>query len=67
MQVERAVVFAEREGFRALEIDIYRPDERVDGLRPLLVYVHGGGWRVRATAAGRRVRLAVGIVGSSSA
>ena len=45
VQVERAVVFAEREGFRALEIDIYRPDGG-DGGAPLLLYVHGGGWRV---------------------
>ena len=49
MRVERAIVFAEREGFRALELDVYRPSEPgqgPDGLRPLLVYVHGGGWRV---------------------
>jgi acetyl esterase/lipase len=55
MHEERAVVFAEREGFRALELDLYRPspdehrpspDQRSDKLRPLLVYVHGGGWRM---------------------
>ncbi len=38
-------MFAEREGFRALEVDVYRPSETVGGRRPLLVYVHGGGWR----------------------
>ncbi len=46
MQVERAIVFAEREGYRALELDVYRPDETSDGPRPLVHYVHGGGWRV---------------------
>jgi acetyl esterase/lipase len=47
--VEKAIVFAEREGFRALELDVYTPGERGDAAeepRPLLVYVHGGGWRV---------------------
>jgi acetyl esterase/lipase len=49
VRVDKAIVFAEREGFRALELDVYRPsehDEAPDGPRPLLVYVHGGGWRV---------------------
>ena len=49
MRVERAIVFAEREGFRALELDVYRPggpSQGADGPGPLLVYVHGGGWRV---------------------
>ena len=46
MHVEKAIVFAEREGFRALELDVYRPGESRDGTRPLLVYVHGGGWRL---------------------
>jgi acetyl esterase/lipase len=46
VQVERAIVYAEREGFRALELDVYRPDASPQAARPLLVYVHGGGWRV---------------------
>jgi acetyl esterase/lipase len=49
VHVEKAIVFAEREGFRALELDVYRPATPGDdagGSRPLLVYVHGGGWRV---------------------
>lgn len=47
MHVEKAIVFAEREGFRALELDLYRPDAHRQGnARPLLVYIHGGGWRV---------------------
>jgi acetyl esterase/lipase len=47
--VDKAIVYAEREGFRALEVDVYRPGEPGDPAeepRPLLVYVHGGGWRV---------------------
>jgi acetyl esterase/lipase len=46
VQVEKAIVYAEREGFRALELDVYRPGAAAEGARPLLVYVHGGGWRV---------------------
>jgi acetyl esterase/lipase len=49
VRVEQAIVFAEREGFRGLELDVYGPsgpDPAPDGRRPLLVYVHGGGWRV---------------------
>jgi acetyl esterase/lipase len=49
VHVDKAIVYAEREGFRALELDVYRssiPEGDSDGLRPLLVYVHGGGWRV---------------------
>lgn len=45
VNVEKAIVYAEREGYRALEIDIHRPTEPPAGPRPLLVYVHGGGWR----------------------
>jgi len=49
VHVEKAIVFAEREGFRALELDLYTPGtpgNDPDRLRPLLVYIHGGGWRV---------------------
>jgi acetyl esterase/lipase len=45
VDIDRAIVFAEREGFRALELDLYRPAGPSAGARPLLVYVHGGGWR----------------------
>ena len=45
MDIDRAIVFAEREGFRALELDLYRPADGSTEARPLLVYVHGGGWR----------------------
>lgn len=44
MIVERGIVFAERDGFRHLELDVYRP---VDAMGPLPVIhqIHGGGWR----------------------
>jgi acetyl esterase/lipase len=45
VQINRGIVYAEREGFRALELDVYWPTGPADGPRPLLVYVHGGGWR----------------------
>lgn len=44
--VERAIPFAEKEGFRHLEMDVYRSDAQGDARWPLLHYVHGGGWRV---------------------
>ena len=47
MQVEKAIVYAEREGFRALELDVYRPGASPAGARPLIVYVHGWPRRVR--------------------
>jgi acetyl esterase/lipase len=43
--VEPAIPFAEKDGYRFLEVDIHRPTEPTGPL-PLLVYVHGGGWRV---------------------
>lgn len=46
MHVDRAIIFAERDGYRALELDVYRPNEPSDDRHPLLIYVHGGGWRV---------------------
>jgi acetyl esterase/lipase len=44
--VDRAIAYAEKDGYRHLELDVYRP-EGSDGVPlPLLHYVHGGGWRV---------------------
>jgi len=43
--VEQAIPFSERDGYRFLELDIYRPETQTGSL-PLLHYVHGGGWRV---------------------
>ncbi|WP_068425911.1 alpha/beta hydrolase [Piscicoccus intestinalis] len=39
----QAIPFAEPEGYRPLELDLYRPDG--DGPWPLVVFLHGGGWR----------------------
>jgi acetyl esterase/lipase len=43
--VERGIVFAERDGYRFLELDLYRPAEQVAPL-PVLHQIHGGGWRM---------------------
>jgi acetyl esterase/lipase len=43
--VDRAIIYAEKEGFRALELDVHRPALAADPL-PVVLYVHGGGWRV---------------------
>jgi acetyl esterase/lipase len=42
---ERGIVFAEKEGYRFLELDVYRPDVVVGPL-PVLHQIHGGGWRL---------------------
>ena len=46
MEIDKAIVYAEREGFRALELDVYRGDAAPAAGAPLVVYLHGGGWRV---------------------
>jgi acetyl esterase/lipase len=42
--VERAIPYAEKEGYRFLEVDVHRPAGD-HGPLPLLHYIHGGGWR----------------------
>lgn len=47
VQVDRAIIYAEREGFRALELDVYRASSQpAVASVPAVVYIHGGGWRV---------------------
>ncbi len=46
VSVERAIPFAEKEGFRQLELDVYRSSAQGHQRWPLIHYVHGGGWRV---------------------
>jgi acetyl esterase/lipase len=42
----RDVRYAEVPGYRPLELDLYLPDgPEGDGPRPVIVHVHGGGWR----------------------
>lgn len=43
--VERGVIYAEIPGYRALELDVHR-DATADAPCPLLINIHGGGWRV---------------------
>ena len=45
MHVDRAVIFGEKDGFRALELDVYGARKSSEP-RPLVLYIHGGGWRV---------------------
>ena len=37
------VAYGEVPGYRPLELDLYLPE--VDGPAPVIVHVHGGGWR----------------------
>ena len=46
-QVRRAVTYAAPPGFRPLELDLHTP---AGGPAPLIVFVHGGGWRVGTRA-----------------
>jgi acetyl esterase/lipase len=55
MIADKAIVFAEREGFRALELDVYRAAGSATP-RPVVVFVHGGGWRVGHRRAPRETR-----------
>lgn len=41
--VERDLVYATR-GDRPMKLDLYRP-EKIDGPLPVVVWVHGGGWK----------------------
>ena len=56
LEVDKAIVFAEREGFRALELDLYRATGSGATSAPLIVFVHGGGWRVGHRRAPRETR-----------
>ncbi len=55
LDVDKAIVFAEREGYRALELDIYRDGDATSSV-PVVVFVHGGGWRVGHRRAPRETR-----------
>ena len=44
--VERGIVFAEKPGYRFLELDIHRPAVAPAEPLPVLHQIHGGGWRV---------------------
>ena len=44
--VLRDLVFAQHQGFRPLTLDLHLPADRQAGLLPVVVFVHGGGWRL---------------------
>jgi acetyl esterase/lipase len=56
LDTDKAIVFAEREGYRALELDIYRDGSSPASPLPVVVFVHGGGWRVGHRRAPRETR-----------
>lgn len=43
VRVERDICYGVVSGYRPLELDLYRPEP--DGQTPVIVHVHGGGWR----------------------
>ncbi len=56
LDVDKAIVFAEREGYRALELDVYRSASSSDAPLPVVVFIHGGGWSVGHRRAPRETR-----------
>ncbi len=54
MRVERGIVYAQIDGYRPLELDLYLPGDDHEHPLPILVFVHGGGWRVSSRTAGPR-------------
>lgn len=55
-QVERDVVYG-TVGDLKLLADVYQPAERSDALRPVVLLIHGGGWRGGDKQAGAEVAL----------
>ena len=45
MTCHRDIEYATVPGFRPLELDLYRPDSPGAGRVPVVIHVHGGGWR----------------------
>ncbi|HOZ46790.1 MAG TPA: alpha/beta hydrolase fold domain-containing protein [Candidatus Hydrogenedentes bacterium] len=45
IDIQRDVVFAEPEGV-TLGLNVYQPHDGGEGLRPGMVAIHGGGWRI---------------------
>jgi len=41
-----ALTYASEAGFRPLTLDLYLPPPRFEGPRPLVIFVHGGGWAI---------------------
>jgi acetyl esterase/lipase len=54
MTVDKNIIYNSPDGYRPLELDLYRPGTQFDRPLPLMIYVHGGGWRVSARHSGPR-------------
>lgn len=63
--VEKGICYAERDGAR-LCLDLYRPKE-ASAPRPLVVWIHGGGWMGGDRAGPRPLARATTILGYASA
>lgn len=53
VDADHCQVYGQVDGFRPLELDVYRPVGATDPL-PVVVYIHGGGWRVSSRHSGPR-------------
>ena len=50
-EVLRDVVYSVIPGFRPLALDLHLPTQRPDAGAPVILFVHGGGWRLGSRAA----------------
>jgi acetyl esterase/lipase len=62
----RDVTFAQPEGFRPLTLDLYLPPEG-KGLKPVVVFIHGGAWRKRTARDGGAFRDFPAVLASVAA
>lgn len=60
VKIERDVTYATvgKDHDRALKLDLYLPEKAAAGNRPLVVWIHGGGWRKGSKAGTQAARLA---------
>ncbi len=54
IRIDRGIVYGQLDGFRPLELDLYRPGNPSSQPRPLVACIHGGGWRVSSRHQGPR-------------
>jgi acetyl esterase/lipase len=54
MRTDKSIIYGQPDGFRPLELDLYRPGPALAGPYPVIVQIHGGGWRVSSRHTGPR-------------
>lgn len=62
-----SVTYSTLPGFRPLRLDLYRPTAGAAGTRPLVVFIHGGGWTSGNPRAGAAFKDFPSILGALAA